>query len=281
MTESKTQAQTAREDMLKLFSSGWISQCIYAVCKLGIADLISSTHWISVDSIAETCDVEKDRLYRILSALSSWGIFLENDDSTFMSNPAGDLLKSSHEFSLKNLSILYGESNYQTWGEITQALKTKKSGFQSKFGKELFDYLKSSPKEAECFHLAMAEKAKVPILSILENYNFASYKKIVDVGGGNGALLTAILHEHEEIQGVIFDLPQAQAKADKLIQNKNLADRCYFQAGDFFSEIPKSADCYLLKSILHDWCDDNSKKILTTCHKAMTCDLTQTYFTLS
>lgn len=167
------------------------------------------------------------------------------------------------------MAILYGESHYQAWGEILGVVKTGKSGFELKFGQGVFQYLSQNPEEAKCFHQAMSEKAKLPIKSILENYSFSNIGSIVDIGGGDGSLLFAVLEQYSNIKGIVFDLPTIEEKVNFAIEERSLSDRCDFVSGDFFKEVPDNVDIYLMKSVLHDWSDEEAIKILKACSQAM------------
>ena len=257
-----------RMKMLKILAGGWLSQCIYLVAKLGIADYFNGSQ-LSMVELSFQCNLDHKLLYRIMTALASRNIFIEYDDKVFGHSELSQLLTTDNQYTLKNLAILYGESHYQAWGEILNVVKTGSSGFELKYGEGVFEYLNKHPEEADCFHRSMSEKAKLPIQSILKHYSFSDVNTIVDIGGGDGSLLLALLEQYSKMQGVIFDLPVIREKAEKEILEKKLFNRCTFSGGNFFDIVPKGANVYLMKSILHDWHDNEAVKILQTCSQAM------------
>ena len=105
--------------------------------------------------------------------------------------------------------------------------------------------------------------------AVLEAYEFANFETIVDVGGGNGALLAAILERYRGACGVLVDLPHVVEHVEPLLRTPDIVGRCSIVPGDFFETVPRGGEAYILKSVLHDWPDDKSISILRTCRRAM------------
>jgi hypothetical protein len=120
----------------------------------------------------------------------------------------------------------------------------------------------------------MAAGARLVVAAVLDAYDFGQFKTIVDVGGGNGALLAGILGRHHKVRGVLFDQPHVVSGATVLLEQAGVADRVDIEAGDFFVSVPPGGDCYLLKWVVHDWEDDDAVRILRTVRAAMTDDAT-------
>jgi hypothetical protein len=100
-------------------------------------------------------------------------------------------------------------------------------------------------------------------------YDISGLRRIVDVGGGQGELLIALLKAHPTITGVLFDLPAAINSAQQNIAAADLMERCTLEAGDFFAAVPSGGDAYVLSTVIHDWLDDKATAILQNCHRAM------------
>jgi O-methyltransferase domain len=129
----------------------------------------------------------------------------------------------------------------------------------------LFDATRSDPEFRALFHKGLASRTRNDAAAVAEAYDFSDARKVVDIGGGSGSLLSAILSRHEHISGVLFDLAPA-IEAAKASPGGPLP-RTEFIIGDFFKDVPASADIYLLKWILHDWGDDEAVRILATCRR--------------
>jgi hypothetical protein len=105
--------------------------------------------------------------------------------------------------------------------------------------------------------------------SVAATYDFSQFQSIVDVGGGGGALIAAVLGRHPGVRAVLFDLPHIVADARLFIEEAGFGARCKLVGGSFFDCVPSDGDAYLLKSVLHDWYDVDVKRILDVCHAAM------------
>jgi hypothetical protein len=125
------------------------------------------------------------------------------------------------------------------------------------------------PDEAANFDAAMADFTKHIAIAVAAAYDFSRFRRIVDVGGGNGALLAGILTANPTLTGIIFDLPDVATRATEHVREQGLADRRATVGGDFFKEVPGGGDAYLLKHVIHDWNDDRATEILRTCRRAM------------
>jgi hypothetical protein len=105
--------------------------------------------------------------------------------------------------------------------------------------------------------------------ALATDYDLAPFGTIVDVGGGNGSTLVAILRAHPEPRGVVANLPHARPAAEAVLAEAGLADRARFEAIDFFAAVPAGGDCYLLRQVLHDWDDARAEAILRSCRRAV------------
>jgi hypothetical protein len=246
------------------------SQAIYVAAKLGIADLLKGGPK-KVDELANAMDVDGNSLYRLLRALAGMGIFAEKDDGSFELTPMASALRSDVPMSLRPYVLLLGDKSWwDPWGSLLDSVKTGEAAFNGMFGMGYSEYLEKHLDLAKVFNECMTSVSQAHNPSIVGSYGFSRFRKIVDVGGGHGSLLTAILKANPGVSGVLCDLPHVVNSIDKL--DVELSGRCEIIGGDFFQEVPGGGDAYVLKQIIHDWNDERSIMILDNCRKAMTGD---------
>jgi hypothetical protein len=155
------------------------------------------------------------------------------------------------------------------WTDLYETVRTGESAFDRVHGSKVFDYLAEHPEDAAVFDAAMTSISATETASIVQAYEFARFSTIVDVGGGRGGLLAAVLAANPHLQGVLFDVPAVVAGADEGISGTDVVDRCKVVSGDFFDSVPGGADAYLLSNIILNWDDDHAVEILSTCRAAM------------
>jgi hypothetical protein len=260
-----------RRAVLELMTASWVSQALYVVAKLGIADMLADgplkvTELASVSGCANS-----DGLYRVLRLLASHGIVHEHDDQSFSLTSLSAQLRSDTPNSMRDLVIFYGSEAYQAWGGLLDGVLTGESPFRSVFGDDLFGYLRAHAERSSVFNSAMA--ASAPFFEDLAaKYDFPREALVVDVGGGSGAMLAAILAAHPDLRGSVLDKAEVLDEAKQRMSALGLADRCALEPGDFFELVPEGGNVYLLSRILHDWGDDQCVAILRNCRSAMTAD---------
>ena len=255
--------------MFQMITGFWTSCCIYAAARLDIADRLAEKQKTAVQLAAET-QTYAPFLYRLLRALSSMGIFFENEKNEFELTPLGNTLRSDGDGSLKAMAIMNLDDHYAAWGSLLQSVKTGNIAFNEVHHTSIWEYYEGHPVKGANFNKAMAGITQSIIMQMLPAYDFSKFKTIVDIGGGNGALLCGILKSTSDTKGIVFDSEKyVQDQAIRFISENNLQARCTFEAGSFFERVPSGASAYLMKSILHDWDDDHAKKILANVQKAM------------
>jgi hypothetical protein len=155
------------------------------------------------------------------------------------------------------------------WDELLHAVQTGEPTFERALGSDAFRYMAEHPEQAAIFNDAMTAGSSHTAKGVPVAYDFSSFKTVVDAGGGHGVLLSSILKANPAVRGILFELPHVADGAKKPIADAGLAGRCEVMAGDFFESVPAGADCYILKSVIHDWDEARSIKILQNCHRAM------------
>ena len=254
--------------LFRMVTGYYVSRAIYVVAKLGIADHLSEGPR-RVDDLAAATGTHAPSLKRVLRLLASVGVFTEEADSRFALTPIGACLRAGVPGSMRAAALLFGGVTQQAWGDLQRSVETGEPAFRRVFGMDSFDYMAQHPDEAANFDAAMADFTKRIATAVVAAYDFSPFNRIVDVGGGNGALLAGILKANSSLAGVLFDLPQVADRAIAPMRELGLADRCEIVGGDFFTEVPGGGDAYLLKHVIHDWNDDRAGEILRNCRRAM------------
>ncbi|GAB1540312.1 methyltransferase [Scytonema sp. NUACC21] len=243
-----------------------ISRMIYVVAKLGIADLLQdgSQH---CDALAAATNTHSDSLYRVLRFLAGLGIFTETQPRCFELTPLADCLQSNVPGSIRNNAIIRGEEYYyKAWENLMYSVQTGECAFEHLYGMGLFEYYEQNSVARKLFHNISSKEVYAPLL---EPYDFSSIGKLVNVGGGAGKLLAAILEANPSMTGVLFELPKVIDEAKSSPDIASVYDRCQFIEGNFFEAVPEGGDAYLLKEVLHLWDDERAIAILKHCHQAM------------
>jgi ubiquinone/menaquinone biosynthesis C-methylase UbiE len=252
----------------RLLMAYWISQAIYVAAKLGIADLLKDGPR-TAEQLAEDTGAHAPSLYRLLRALASEGIFAEQDGGRFTLTPTAELLRGDVPRSKRYWAIMMGEEHYQAWGDLIYSIETGKGGFQNTYRMPVFEYLSKNPDKGKIFDAAMTGIHGHETQMMIDAYDFSGIGTLADIGGGNGTVLIGVLKKYPAMKGILFDMPGVIERAQANIQAASLADRCQLVTGDFFQSVPRGADAYLMRHIIHDWDDQRCLTILRNCRAAM------------
>ncbi len=256
------------DKLLEIIYSYRKAQLIHVAARLKVSDILDNGAK-SYNEIAELTKTDPDVLYRILRALSSFGIYKEKENKYFELTEMGELLKEDNNSSIRiNALMRMDEYNWKPWGELLYSVKTGKNAFEKIFGKNLFEYLSEHPEKSVEFNEAMKTYTFTHVDSLLDKYDFSQYKLIADIGGSHGLLVRRILAKHKEIKGILFDLPNVIDEVKDEFKNIDILKRCSLIKGSFFESVPGDCDMYIYKKILHDWDDEHSLRILENCYKA-------------
>jgi orsellinic acid C2-O-methyltransferase len=258
----------AADRLLECVTSSWKAQALYVAAELRIADLLADGPRTSED-LAAACGAHAPFLHRLLRALTTIEICRERKDGSFEITPMGSLLRADAPDSLRSWTIWWGAHLWQVWGNLLYSVKTGESARKLLTGTDGFGHLERDSEAAAIFNQGLVELTRLAAGDVVRAYDFSGLKSVVDVGGGYGELLIAVLKAYPNISGVLFDLPHAIEGAKPRFAALHLTSRCDFRAGNFFDSVPDGADAYILKSVIHDWDDDKSRLILENCRRAM------------
>ncbi len=245
-----------------------LSAAIYVVAELGIADLLADGPRTTDELAAET-GTDAPSLARVLRALARVGVFAGDASGNWMLTPRAEALRSEVPGSLRPVSRLLGSAwSWESWADLLYSVRTGESAFQHRFGMDRFAHLAANPELNAIFNAAMTGITAAEVAAVA-GHQFAGVDTLVDVGGGTGATLAAVLKANVGMRGVLFDQAHVVIGAESVLRAAGVADRCDIVAGSFFETIPRGGDAYLLKHIVHDWDDTDARSILTQCREAI------------
>lgn len=256
----------------RLMMSLWVPQALHTAAELGVADVLAASP-LPATAIADKLDTHPEATERLLEALCVLRL-LERGDSGYRLLPLGEFLRSDVQGSRRAWARLMGGAEvWRAWGRLTECVKSGQAAYavgeNRRTETETFDALFADGEAASVFHQAMADGTTSQAQGIIQALELPAGARLVDVGGGFGALLCAALEQDPEARGEVFDLAHAKPGAEALFATRGLARRAGFVTGDLFEQPPPSADWLLLKSVIHDWSDERSRLILKNCRKAI------------
>jgi len=256
--------------MLSLATGAWVSQAIYVAAKLGIADLLQEGNK-ACGAIAEATNTHPGALYRLLRALASLDVFAEDAEGRFGLTPLADSLRTTAPGSLRAFAIMVGEpESWAPWGEFLYSVRTGRCAFENVFGAPFFRYMAEHRDATRIYDESMTSRSAAENQAILAAYDFSNASLVIDLGGGQGALLASILKDYSRTKGLLFELPHVIETARNALRTLADSGRSRFVAGDFFEDaLPGGGDVYLLKKVIHDWDDEKARTILGACRRAM------------
>jgi hypothetical protein len=258
------------EELVRFIIGYRISQSIYVAAELGIADLLANARK-TVDELAAATATYAGSLYRVLRLLASAGVLTETAPQQFELTRLGAGLRSDVPGSLGvRARLLLHKSHWESWGHLLESVRTGRSPFELVHGSGLFEYLEQHPDVGRLFDATMTESIARDGVAILRGYDFSSATTVVDVGGGQGLLLASLLQANAHLKGILFDLPEVVSRSGAMLGKWGVAKRCATVCGSFFDGVPRGADAYILRHIIHDWEDDKAREILRNCCDAAT-----------
>jgi hypothetical protein len=259
----------ARATMLSLISGFHVARALYIAARLQLADLVGGGTSACKDLAALT-GTDASSLHRVVRVLVSAGVFEMDGRERLSLNPLAETLLSDAPGSLRGWAIAQlGDDPYRAWGDLMYGVRTGGIAFEHVFGCDLWTYRAGHPESAKDFDEGMASIVGAHSEAVLASYSFARVRKIVDVGGGDGRLITKLLAANQAAQGVLFEQLRVVERARQRIAEAGLATRCEVLAGDMFDSIPPGGDAYLLSRVIHNWSDERAVAILRNCRRAM------------
>jgi SAM-dependent methyltransferase len=253
-----------------MMSAYAVSQLIYAAAVLKLPDLLDAGP-ISVSEISSRLSLNEDALVRTMRGLVVAGVAVAEEDGRYRGTALNALLVSTAPGSMRPLALL-GDQSYRAWGDLVPTLQTGGPAFDRCFGISRFEFLTQHPDTAVAFNDAMATMAAQNAAAVVGAYDFSRSRQIVDVGGGTGVLMRAMLGGAPGATGVLFETEAVAPHARERIAAAGLADRCEVAAGDFLAAVPPGGDTYVLSQTIHNWDNGRAIQILRSCRDVMNPD---------
>lgn len=256
--------------LMQMVMGFMVSKSISAAAKLGLADHLAGGPLYYTD-LAAVAGLDQKALHRLMRALASVGVFKETAPGTYGLTPLSELLRSGVRGSLRDMAVMVTTpSHWLPWGKLEETLRAGISVADSVLGTDLWAYYRENAEEGAWFNGAMTSFSGMTAGAVLEAYDFSKARRIIDVGGGHGFLLSTLLAAAPQATGAVYDLPQVTQTAPA--PDPAVADRIEFIGGDFFQFVPIGGDIYTLKHIIHDWPDDQCRTILRNIANSMNSD---------
>lgn len=267
----------ARYKLNDIYCAAWLSHAITALAKCGVADVVQEEA-MHVDQIAAKAKLHAPSLYRALRAVAANGIFCQTELGFFKHNDVSRLLRSDNPFSWRGMAGMWNHpSCLSAWGKFSEVLSDGKSGVQHAFGKTLYEHLAETPGATLAFSDAMISNSAHAAVAIAKAFGFGKYHCVMDLGGGVGTLLTAILSEHPHLQGIILEIDELKIEAENYLAAYGLSNRAQVIVGNFIELIPAKSDLYLVKNSLWNWDDAKCLAIMKNVRRSIGADSTSRF----
>ncbi|MFE6702124.1 methyltransferase [Streptomyces sp. NPDC057718] len=258
-----------RDLIARLAFGSMAAQTLRAAIRLGVLELVGDTPRHAAE-VAADAGAEAQPMTRLLRALTGLGLLREVSPDSFSATPTGALLHPERPDSLASFVRMFTEpAIVRAWEHLDDSVRTGEIAFDSVFGTDFFSHLAQDPELSSAFNAAMSQASSETAAALPHAFDFGRFTAVTDVGGGDGTLLAGVLAAHPGLKGVVLDTAEGLAEARDTMARGGLEGRCSLAAGDFFHTVPGGSDLYLVKSVLHDWSDDQAVTILRHCREVL------------
>jgi O-methyltransferase domain/Dimerisation domain len=246
-----------------------VSRALQVAAELGLADALADGPK-DLKSLARDVGAHAGTLHRLVRTLASFGVFNQLPDGRIANTPRSEYIRGDAPGSMRELARMHGGAAlWQAWAGLEHSVRSGEPSFTHVHGTPMFEYLAAHPESARRFNEGMATSSRLMNEAIVEVYEWSRFGTLVDVAGGVGSTLAAILLANPRVQGVLFDLPHVIARGRDYLAQQGVGARCRTETGSFFDAVPAGADAYFMKHIIHDWGDEDCLHILRNCRSAM------------
>lgn len=255
--------------LLDMITAHRVTSTIYVAARLGVADLLVAGPKTSRE-LAQKTGAHEPSLRRLLHALVTLGLCERAGEEQFGLTPLGGCLASDGNNSLRAWALFEGSFVWQSWGWMLESIRTGKNMAQLAGAETRFEDLAHDAEMASLFNQGMVALTRWVAPTVVAAYDFSEISRLIDVGGGYGEMLSAILKANPAMRGAVFDLPHCAEGAMRHLAVAGVEGRSEFIPGNFFESVPGGADALILKTVIHDWNDERSLTILENCRRALT-----------
>lgn len=255
------------DDVIAMVRGAWVSLCLRATCELGVLDALDEPR--TSQDLAVRTSSDPAALARLLRVLVDLDL-LEADGETYAVTARGEVLTTGHPSGVRNLALMQMvEPNLVAWTHLADAVRRGGAVYEDLHEQSLWEWLAGHPAEESVFNASMARRATLQVAAIRSAHDFSRTELVVDVGGGQGAMLAGLLSAEPTVQALVADRPEVAAAATAALERAGLGDRAHGEPTDFFVFVPSGGDVYVLSNVLHDWDDPEALQILRVVRTAM------------
>jgi len=270
-TFATAEQRAAARQLVDLIGGNWATQAIGVAARLGLADHIAAG-LTRVDALARECGCDASALRRLLRGLAALGVLNLDDDEGCSLTATGALLRHDAVLGLSAHAQWWSQQAWGVWSDLMGSVQTGRSARQRAHGQRGFDHLDADAQSAQLFHRSMVELTRLVAADLAGTPALPDTGVVMDLGGGHGELLLEVLRARPGLRGVLFDLDHAVAGAQAHLREAGIGERVSVRSGDFFEALPGPVDVVMLKSVLHDWNDEDSVRILKRARDALAPD---------
>jgi orsellinic acid C2-O-methyltransferase len=261
-----------RAALIEIIGGYMGSQALALAAELELADHIEAGRVSSLE-LASATGTHQPSLYRLLRTLVAIGLFTEPAPDHFGLTEVGEQLRTDSPNSLWAFTRFFtNPSLFNSWQQVRHTVETGECAFDHVYGKNIYTHLAEHADLSTLFNVAMGQESRIAAGLVAAGYDYSRVKKVIDIGGGDGSVIAAILNAHPHLTGVVFDSAAGVAEAPGVVAD--VADRVEIIAGDFFASVPTDGDLYLIKSVFQDWADEPAAALLRTVRANMPTDAT-------
>ena len=233
-----------------------------------IADLLADGPK-TAEALSTDAGLPAHTLRRLLRGLAALGVFEESPDGLFSNTEVSHAMRDGVSPSLREMIlVLNDDAVLKGWHQLPEVLESGAPAFAAANGMSFFEYIGADPQRSALMGKFMAGIYSLQGARIAAGYPFGRFQSLVDIGGAQGHVLVDILQRHPGVKGALFELPRTAEVARQFLAARGFGE-CEVFAGDFLESVPPGFDAYFIKSVLHDWDDEKSVRILRNCRDAM------------
>ena len=271
MTSWAAGADGSRERLARMLAGFMPVQLVHVMARLKLADLLDGDA-ATVDELSAATETQPSMMRRLVRGLAGIGMLAVDREERISLTAMGALLDSRAAGSMRDLALHRGAEAFAAWGKLEHAVRTGEPAFEAAHGDPFFTYLRKHPDAGAAFDGTMSALSQTVVREAVAHYEFGAASRILDVGGGRGHFVAAVLDAHPRLEGAVFDVPEVAEATGAQLRRGRLRDRCIAIGGSFFASLPAGYDLHILKWILHDWNDESSRRLLRACRAALPAD---------
>jgi len=270
MTEpSGAIGNVVRNNTLTEMAMGYArSRVLCAAARLGVVDALGDGER-TVDQLASFCKADPASLHRLMRTLASFSVVIETGPARFVLTPFGAPLRKDAPNSEWAAIVFWADLIADGWSYLTECVRSGDNAMRVMEREGVASRWSKDPNAAAIFRAVMGTAPAEDYMPIIRSWSFSNYHTVADLGGGGGALLSALLVACPHLRGMLVDRQESIDQATSRFESEGLAARCKFLAADLCNSVPAGADVYLMKHVLHGYGDEAAIGILRNCRSVL------------